>query len=114
AMTMFRAAIAWHVFALSNSTFHLGLVGLVQFIPALGLTLVGGAVADIYDRRRVMILAQGVPLFASSLFYVVTVSGGASLPVLYATVFVASCAFAFDSPARSAFLPTVVSREYYP
>ena len=30
AMTMFRAAIAWHVFDLSHSAFHLGLIGLVQ------------------------------------------------------------------------------------
>ena len=62
AMTMFRAAIAWHVFDLSHSAFHLGLIGLVQFIPALSLTLVGGAVADTYDRRKVMMLAQIVPL----------------------------------------------------
>ena len=58
AMTMLRAAIAWHVFALTNSAFHLGLIGLVQFLPALGLTLVGGAVADTYERRRVIMLAQ--------------------------------------------------------
>jgi hypothetical protein len=31
AMTMLRAAIAWHVYALTNSAFHLGLIGLVQF-----------------------------------------------------------------------------------
>ena len=64
AMTMLRAAIAWHVFALTNSAFHLGLIGLVQFIPALALTLVGGAVADTYERRRVIMLAQIVPLAA--------------------------------------------------
>src|ERR1700692_1260018 len=33
-MTMLRAAIAWHVFTLTNSAFHLGLIGLVQFLPA--------------------------------------------------------------------------------
>ena len=114
AMTMFRAAISWHVFALSSSAFHLGLVGLVQFIPALGLTLVGGAVADTYDRRRVMMLAQGVPLLASSALYLVTAQGLATLGLVYLTVFVESCAYAFDSPSRSAFLPTIVSREYFP
>src|SRR5262245_8365534 len=58
AMTMLRAAIAWHVFALTNSAFHLGLIGLVQFVPALALTLLGGAVADTYARKRVIMLAQ--------------------------------------------------------
>src|SRR6478736_5115487 len=58
AMTMLRAAIAWHVFSLTNSAFHLGLVGLVQFVPALSLTLLGGAIADTYGRKRVIMLAQ--------------------------------------------------------
>jgi hypothetical protein len=45
-MTLLRAAVAWHVFELTHSAFYLGLVGLVQFGPALLLTLVastGGA-----------------------------------------------------------------------
>src|SRR5262245_4620317 len=53
AAMMLRAGIAWHVFALTGSPFHLGLVGLVQFAPALALMLVGGALADAYDRRRI-------------------------------------------------------------
>ena len=40
-MMMLRAAVLWHVFALSRSAFHLGLIGLVQFIPALFLNLIG-------------------------------------------------------------------------
>lgn len=55
---MLRAAVAWHVYALSRSAFHLGLIGIVQFVPMLPLTLVGGAVADGYDRRRVLNGAQ--------------------------------------------------------
>ena len=54
AMTMLRAGIAWHVFALTNSAFHLGLIGAVQFVPALGLLLVAGTLADVWDRRRIM------------------------------------------------------------
>src|SRR5688500_8653808 len=66
AMTMLRAAVAWHVFDLSRSAFHLGLIGLVQFAPAIPLTLLGGAVADARDRRTIMLLAQTVS-FAGSL-----------------------------------------------
>ena len=57
-MTGLRAAIAWHVFDLSGSPFELGLLGAVQFLPALGLSLVGGAFADAHDRRRIAQLAQ--------------------------------------------------------
>src|SRR5438876_11295167 len=88
AMMMLRAAIAWHVFDLSHSAFHLGLIGLVQFIPALTLTLVGGAVADTYDRRKVMMLAQVVPLVSAVVLYTVTREGAATLPLLYALIFV--------------------------
>src|SRR5437879_11861072 len=80
AMMMLRAAIAWHVFALSHSAFHLGLVGLVQFVPVLCLMLVGGALADTYDRRTIMMLAQAVPLACSLILWQATRSGLANLP----------------------------------
>ena len=56
AMTMLRAGVAWHVFSLTSSAFHLGLIGVVQFLPALGLMLVAGALADAHDRRRIMMV----------------------------------------------------------
>jgi len=114
AMTMFRAAIAWHVFDLSHSAFHLGLIGLVQFIPALTLTLVGGAVADSYDRRTVMMLAQVVPLLCSAVLFLLTRSGLVTLPLIYALILLVATAAAFDSPSRAALLPTLVSRDIFP
>jgi MFS family permease len=114
ALTMFRAAVAWHVFDLSHSAFQLGLIGLVQFIPALGLTLVGGAVADTYDRRRVMMLAQVVPLACGVVLFVTTARGAATLPLLYAMILLVAVAAAFDNPSRAALLPTLVSREFFP
>jgi MFS family permease len=114
AMTLLRSTIAWHVFDLSHSAFHLGLVGLVQFVPALGLTLVGGAVADAYDRRRIMRLAQ-IPLLVTGLLLAfATVRDAASLPVLYAAVFGVAASFAFDSPARQALVPSLVPLESFP
>jgi MFS family permease len=114
AVMLMRTAIFWHVFDLTGSTFHVGLVGLVQFAPTFALTLVGGAVADAYDRRRVMRLAQ-LPLLAVGLtLFLVTSAGAASLPLLYAGVFLASCAFAFDSPARQALVPTLVPIAAFP
>jgi len=107
-MTLLRAAVYWHVFELSGSTFLLGLIGIAQFVPAFALTLVGGAVADAYDRRRIMRLAQ-IPLLASAaVLYGATAQGAATVPLLYAAVFANAVAFAFDSPARQALLPSLV------
>jgi len=114
AMTMLRAAIAWHVFALTNSAFHLGLIGLVQFLPALSLMLLGGAVADTYERRRVIMLAQLIPLTCALTLFVATRNGFVSVPLLYAMVFVIACSAAFENPARAALLPTLVPRELFP
>lgn len=114
AMAMLRAAIAWHVYALTNSAFHLGLVGLVQFLPALGLMLLGGAVADTYERRRVIMLAQIVPLGCALVLFAATRSGVVSVPLLYAMVFMIACSASFENPARAALLPTLVPRAVFP
>jgi hypothetical protein len=109
ALTMLRAAILWHVFALTNSAFHLGLIGLVQFLPALGLNLLGGAVADSYQRRRVIMLAQLVPFACALALFALTRSGSISVPWLYAMVFVIACASSFRGARRA--LPELVPRD---
>jgi len=114
AMTMLRTAIGWHVFALTGSAFHLGLVGLVQFLPAFTLMLVGGAVADAYDRRRIMQLAQGTALVAATVLGLATWQERVTLPLLYAIVAVVAAVGAFDSPARASVLPSIVPRDVFP
>jgi MFS family permease len=114
ATTMLRAAVAWHVFALTGSAFHLGLIGLVQFVPSFALVLVGGAAADSFDRRRIMVAAQSVALLAGAVLVAAMARGALSLPVLYAVIVVVAAAGAFDSPARAALLPTLVPRAAFP
>jgi MFS family permease len=111
---MMRSAISWHVYSVSHSAFHLGLIGIVQFVPALMLTLVGGAVADSYDRRRIINGAQVVLLLAGAWLFAVTSQGAVSLPALYVSVLLISSAGAFESPARVALLPGLVPRERFP
>jgi MFS family permease len=113
-MTLLRSTVYWHVFQLTRSEAALGTIGLVQFLPALAFTLVGGMVADAYDRRRVMRLAQ-IPYLASAAFLVLaTREGTVSVPWIYAVVFSNALAFAFDSPARQALLPSLVTPEAFP
>jgi MFS family permease len=113
-MTLLRAGILWHVFDLSHSAFRLGLVGIVQFVPALGLVLVGGVLADTYDRRRIMMVAQSGWLAAATVLGLAVHTGHASLALLYAVVFFVAVCSAFDSPARASLLPTLVPRERLP
>ncbi|UCE84861.1 MAG: MFS transporter [Deltaproteobacteria bacterium] len=114
AMSMLRAAVLWHVYEISRSEFHLGLIGLVQFVPSLFLSLVGGAVADSYDRRRVMMVTQVGTLACGAALFRATAVGLDSLPVLYAIVFLLAIASAFENPSRQALLPQLVPRDVFP
>jgi MFS family permease len=114
AMTLLRAALAWHVFDLSRSAFHLGLVGLVQFAPVLLLNLFGGAVADSFDRRRVINAAQVILLACGFALFQGTHSGEVTLALLYTVAAVTAMAGAFEAPARAALLPALVAREVFP
>ena len=114
AMMMLRATVAWHVYALSRSAFHLGLIGLVQFLPVPALMLVGGALADVRDRRRIMIAAQAVTLSCAAVLATATAREAASLVLLYVIVVVVGAAWAFDAPSRASLLPTLVPRDVFP
>lgn len=114
AQTMLTAAIAWQVYDISGSAFQLAMLGLARFLPALGLSLVGGAAADSYDRRRIVMLSQVVPLAGSLVLYVATVRGAESLPLFYGVVLLIALASSFEGPARQALLPQIVSRQGFP
>ncbi len=57
AVTLQAAALAKHVYDITDSEFALGLLGLVEFMPALLLLPLTGSVADRFDRRRVAAIA---------------------------------------------------------
>jgi len=114
AMTMLRAAIAWHVFALTGSAFHLGMIGIVQFVPSFALVLVGGAAADAFDRRRVMVAAQSGAVLAAAALIAMTWGAAPPVTALYAVLVAVAVAGAFDSPARASLLPTLVPRALFP
>lgn len=115
ALTLLRATVAWQVFDATRSAFHLGLIGLVQFLPVLPMSLWAGAVADSFDRKRIVMFAQA----AAALCSVVLLLTHQWLPtqpvsVIYLAVLALSFAASFENPARSSLLPTLVPREQFP
>ena len=111
--SMLQAIIAWQVYALSGSALDLGLVGLVRFVPALSLSLVSGVVVDTYDRRRILLVAQAVPVLTSLLMLAAITTGRATLPLVYGIVFVAGVTSAFEGPSRQSLLPALVPRNLF-
>src|SRR5436309_7353386 len=113
AQSMLQAIIAWQVYALTGSALDLGLVGLVRFVPALALSLISGAVVDTYDRQRILLAAQSVPVLTTLLMLAAIATDRVSLPLVYGIVFMAGVASAFEGPARQTLIPTLVPRNLF-
>lgn len=114
ASMVLSAAIFWQVYEISGSTFQLAMVGVARFLPSLGLSLVGGAVADAFDKRRIAVASQAVMLGGGGLLLAITLSGDPGLFWLYVAAFLVAVAGAFDNPARQALLPQIVTRDTFP
>lgn len=101
-------AIGWQVYALTHSVMALGLIGLVQFLPAAGLTFFAGHAADRFDRRRVTQACQVIEGAVALFLAWGSWAGWLSVAEIFAAVVVMGAARSFESPAVSALLPAVV------
>lgn len=107
-------AVGWQMYELTNSPFHLGLIGLVQFIPAAGLFVFTGHVADHYDRRRVTFLAQLTEALAVAALALANAGGRLTPELLLAMAFVVGTGRAFEQPSLQSVLPNIVPSELLP
>jgi len=108
---MQQVAINWHIYILTKSPVALGLVGLVRVVPIIVFSLIGGAIADAHDRRRVLIVTQIAMMFFAAMLGLLTITGLISAPLIYALAALTAAAGAFDSPARQALYPNLVPKE---
>ncbi len=108
AIQMQAVAIGWQVYDLTRRPLDLGLVGLAQFLPSLGLALVTGHVADRYDRRTVMAVCIVVEALCAGLFLLFTLQGGTNTLVLFGVLVLFGTARAFEFPASVALMPNLV------
>ncbi len=111
---MQMVAINWHIYLLTHSAFALGLVGLFRAGPIVLCSLIGGVVADVIDRRRLMMATQTVMLTCSGILALVTFSGSQRVWPIYLLTAIASAAWAFDTPARQALVPALVPAKDFP
>jgi MFS family permease len=114
AQSMEAVAQGWLVLELTNSPLALGLTGLTFTIPTVALTLIGGAIADRADRRRIMILAQLGSALTFLLLAGLIFMNWVALWNVMALAFFTGCVKAFDRPSRMALLPQMVPKEDIP
>lgn len=102
-------AIGWLVYDQTRNPFDLGLVGLVQFLPMLILTLVAGQVADQFDRRAIGLVCQIIEALTMVVVAIGVWQGWLELWGIFVAVAVLGAAQAFERPTMAALLPSIVS-----
>lgn len=104
-------AVPYQLYDLTQSTLAVGLLGVAQFVPLLATSLIGGAIADAVDRKRLLVLSQiALALTALGLMW----NSLADVPLvwpLYVLGGINAGIAAVDSPTRAAALPGIVGRK---
>jgi len=111
---MLGVAVAWQMYSLTGSAFDLGLIGLMQFLPAAALMLVAGQIADRTDRRRLLQTWQAVEGLAAAALALASFSGWVTRELILAAVFIFGVGRAFEAPTLQTLLPSVVPTALFP
>jgi len=101
-------AVGWQVYEITGSAFHLGMVGLAQFLPTLLLTFNAGHAADRYDRKRIVQWCQWIEGLAAAYLAWGSIGGWISVFDIYLASALFGAASAFERPAGAAMLPNIV------
>jgi MFS family permease len=109
---MLVVAIGWELYQRTSSPLALGLVGLVQVLPVMALSLPAGSLVDRTNRRRMVIAARSLALFSVLGLLLLSFLQG-PLILIYACLLLIGIAEAFGSPANSAMLSQVVPESAY-
>lgn len=107
-------ALFWHISQLDKNPIALGGIGLARVIPIVIFSLIGGALADSMDRRRVMFVTQSFVALLAVTLGLLTQFGHVIIWHIYAITALQAVAVAFDGPSRQALIPNLVPKEDLP
>jgi MFS family permease len=107
-MWMQRIAIGWLTWELTKSGLWLGIVAFADFFPVLLVGPFAGAVADRWDRLRIIKTSQSVALVQATTLFGLTISGHINIGLLVALSAFQGIVVAFNQPARLALVPSLV------
>jgi MFS family permease len=111
---MLMVALGWQMYALTGSAFDLGLVGLLQFVPALLLALPAGQLIDRWHRARILAACMALLAAIAALLWAASAGGWASRGLLLGLAVVLGAVRAFQLPATQALTPLLVPATLLP
>ncbi len=101
-------AVQQQVYSITNSNAWVGFASLVALVPLVAFGLMGGAIADSYDRRKLLLFTStGIALTSLGL-WAQALSGGTSLWMIFVLLACQQACYAVNSPTRSAIIPRIV------
>jgi MFS family permease len=109
--TFTLVAIPYQVYVLTGDFLAVGALSIVQLLATAIFALGGGAVADVVDRRRLLLLTQLGQAGCSIAFLVIALTAAPSLIAIYVVMFVSTALGSIDGPARAAAVPRLVPAE---
>lgn len=113
ALEMQAVAVGWQVYEITHRPLDLGLVGLAQFLPGIVLFLPAGHVADIFDRRKVLILCEAGFGICFFLLLLLTWNHLQFVAAIYVVLVLLGVVRSFNGPASRAILPHLVPEEHF-
>lgn len=111
---MTALAVSLQVYAITGSSFSVGLVGFCSLIPLVVFGLYGGAVADVVDRRKLGLFSAAGATCLSVVLAVTALLHLRMVGLLYAVVALQAVCFAMNSPARSSMIPRLLPADRLP
>lgn len=115
---MQSVAVAWQVYEITNAPLWLGLIGLAEAIPSITVSLYAGHIADIVERKKIIIATISTLLACSASLLFFTLEPTTFFQIfgvvpIYIIIFISGIARGFLAPATFAFMPQLVTRELY-
>lgn len=121
AYQMQTTVLGFYIYELTHSKVAIALIGLSEAIPAVGIALYGGYIADKYEKRKMLLLILVGVFMSSFIMFLVTLKSMGTyihaswiVPILYAMIFCNGVARAFYGPATFTVYAHSVPRELYP
>ena len=118
AIQMQSVIVGWQIYQITHDALSLGLIGLSEALPFLGISLFAGHVADIVTRKKIILFSNFVYILSAlSLFFVSTkfnfILAQHGVFPIYLIIFITGLARGFMSPAQGAYVAQLVPRELF-
>ncbi len=104
----------WMVLSLTGSAFFLGLDAFLQQLPIMLFTLIGGVLADRYDRRRTLLASQYIQMSTATTLALLVFLGDVRIWHILTLSFITGLAQSFGGPAYQSLIPSLVEKKDLP